>query len=152
MIRTSGVIQEYIPCISVALRVWISPHATWIAYVPSALGCAWALGYFVMRRHRWDWMRDGSLLMLVSILVAPYCWMFDQALAMPALLHGAYVTKSRILLTVLALASVLIDAELVGQIKMASILFLWTAPAWLVWYLLASRGKVATKVGVTSPQ
>ena len=152
MIRTSGVIQEYIPCISVALRVWIDPHVTWIAYVPSALGCAWALGYFVMRRHRWDWMRDGSLLMLVSILVAPYCWMFDQALAMPALLHGAYVTKSRILLTVLALASVLIDAELVGQIKMASILFLWTAPAWLVWYLLASRGNVATKVGVTSPQ
>jgi hypothetical protein len=90
--------------------------------------------------------------MLVSILVAPYCWMFDQALAMPALLHGAYVTKLRILLTVLALASVLIDAELVGQIKMASILFLWTAPAWLVWYLLASRGNVATKVGVTSPQ
>jgi hypothetical protein len=137
MIRTSGVIQEYIPCVSVALREWINPRATWIAYVPSALGCVWALGYFVRRRHSWNWMRDGGLLSLVSILVAPYCWMFDQALAVPALLVGAYVTKSRVLLTVLAFASVLLDAELVGGVKMASFLFLWTAPGWLIWYLFA---------------
>lgn len=149
MIRTSGVIQEYIPCVSVALRVWIWPHATWIAYVPSALGCAWALGYYVMKRHRWDWMRDGGLLVLVSILVAPYCWMFDQALAVPALLHGAYVTRSRILLAALAFTSVLLDAEVVGGIKMASILFLWTAPAWLAWYLLATRGNGVAEVGET---
>jgi len=139
MIRTSGVIQEYIPCVSVALRVWIWPHATWIAYVPSALGCAWALGYYVVRRHKWNWMKDSSLLMLVSILVAPYCWMFDQALAVPALLDGAYVTKSRILLAVLAFSSVLLDAEVIGGIKMASFLFLWTAPGWLIWYLFAGR-------------
>ena len=137
MIRTSGVIQEYIPCISVALRVWIWPHAIWIAYVPSAIGCAWALGYYVVRRHNWNWMKDGGLLMQVSILVAPYCWMFDQSLAMPALLHGAYVTRSRILLAVLAFTSILLDAEVIGGIKMASFLFLWTAPVWLIWYLFA---------------
>jgi len=137
MIRTSGVIQEYIPCISVALRVWIWPHPIWIAYVPSAIGCAWALGYYVVRRHNWNWMKDGSLLMQVSILVAPYCWMFDQSLAMPALLHGAYVTRSRILLAVLAFTSILLDAEVIGGIKMASFLFLWTAPVWLIWYLFA---------------
>ena len=57
---------------------------------------------------------------------------------MPALLHAAYVTRSRVLLTVLAFTSVLIDAELVGGIKMASILFLWTAPAWLAIYLLSN--------------
>jgi len=139
MIRTSGVIQEYIPCLSVAMRVWIWPHATWIAYVPSALGCVWALGYYVMKRHSWNWMRDGSLLMLVSILVAPYCWMFDQSLAVPALLSGAYATRSRILLAVLAFTSVLLDAEVFGGVKAASYLFLWTAPAWLIWYLLAGR-------------
>jgi len=138
MIRTSGVIQEYIPCLSVALRVWISPHWTWIAYVPATIGCAWAFGYFFSKRHNWDWMKDGGLLILVSILVAPYCWMFDQSLAVPALLHAAYVTRSRVLLTVLAFTSVLIDAELVGGIKMASILFLWTAPAWLAIYLLSN--------------
>jgi hypothetical protein len=76
--------------------------------------------------------------MLVSILVAPYCWMFDQALAVPALLQAAYVTRSRVLLAAVALTSVLLDAELVGGIKMASIFFLWTAPAWLLIYLLAN--------------
>ena len=140
MIRTSGVIQEYIPCLSVALRLWINPHFIWIAYVPAAVGCTWALGYFLVRRHEWDWIKDGSLLMLVSILVAPYCWMFDQSLAVPALLHGAYITRRRVLLTVLAFTSILLDAELVGGVKAASFLFLWTQPAWLIWYLIASWG------------
>ena len=140
MIRTSGVIREYIPCLSVALRLWINPHFIWIAYVPAAVGCTWALGYFLVRRHEWDWIKDGSLLMLVSILVAPYCWMFDQSLAVPALLHGAYITRRRVLLTVLAFTSILLDAELVGGVKAASFLFLWTQPAWLIWYLIASWG------------
>jgi hypothetical protein len=148
MIRASGIQKEYIPCLSVALRIWLNPNAMWIPYVPSALGCIWALGYFWVRRRVWDWRKHGSLVMLASILVAPYCWMFDQSLAVPALLQGAYVTRSRMLLTVLAFASVLIDAEVVGGVKMASIFFLWTAPAWLLWYLLAgftARGSQASQ-------
>jgi hypothetical protein len=118
--------------------------------VPATIGCAWAFGYFFSKRHNWDWMKDGGLLILVSILVAPYCWMFDQSLAVPALLHAAYVTRSRVLLTVLAFTSVLIDAELVGGIKMASILFLWTAPAWLAIYLLSNA--TANRLEVSSTQ
>jgi Glycosyltransferase family 87 len=148
MIRVSGIQKEYIPCLSVALRVWLNPDAMWIPYVPSALGCIWALGYFWARRHVWDWLKHGSPLMLASILLAPYCWMFDQSLAVPALLHGAYVTQSRVLLAVLAFSSVLIDAEVVGGVKMGSMFFLWTAPAWLLWYLFAGwnrRGSLASE-------
>jgi hypothetical protein len=137
MMRTYGIEKEFIPCLGIALRFWLSPEATWLQYLPSALGCVWALGYFWPRRHAWDWMRDGSLLMLVSIITAPYCWLFDQALAIPALLYGAYATRSRILLVVLVFASVLIQIELARGIKVQSDFFLWTAPAWLAWYLLA---------------
>jgi hypothetical protein len=147
MIRVSGIQKEYIPCLSVALRVWLSPNAMWVPYVPSALGTIWALGYFWTRRHVWDWSKDGSLLMLVSILVAPYCWMFDQSLAVPALLHGAYVLRSRILLTVLAFSSVLIDIEVIGSVKMGSVFFLWTAPAWLAWYVFACRDRSRSQTG-----
>lgn len=147
MIRNSGIQAEYIPCLSVALRVWLKPNAMWIPYVPPALGCLWALSYFWARRQVWDWSKHGSSLMLASILLAPYCWMFDQSLAVPALLHGAYVTRSRMLLTVLAFISVLIDIELVAGVKMGSILFLWTAPAWLAWYLFAHRAEGRPRVG-----
>lgn len=152
MIRVSGIQSEYIPCLSVALRIWLNPNAMWIPYVPSALGCLWALGYFWSRRHVWNWLKDGSPLMLASILLAPYCWMFDQSLAVPALLHGAYVTRSRILLTVLAFASVLIDIEVIGGVKMGSVYFLWTAPAWLLWYLLACRSAKEPLTGQLATQ
>jgi hypothetical protein len=138
MLRASGIEAEYIPCLSVALRTWINPHAMWIPYVLPASGCVWALGYFWTRRKVWDWNRDGSLLMLVSIVFAPYCWIFDQVLAVPALLQGAYLTRSRVLLTVLAFTSVAVEIELVAGVRIGSVLFLWIAPAWLAWYLFAT--------------
>jgi len=95
------------------------------------------LVYFWRRRAAWDWKIDGSLLMLVSLVAAPYCWLYDQCLAIPALLEGAYATRSRNLLTVLALAILLMDIELVCAVHVISPLYLWTAPAWLAWYLCA---------------
>jgi uncharacterized membrane protein (DUF106 family) len=56
---------------------------------------------------------------------------------MPALLQGAYLTRSRALLVVLAVASLAVEVQLVGGIKVTSAWFLWTVPAWLAWYLLA---------------
>jgi hypothetical protein len=137
MMRASAIDREFIPCLGVVLRLWINPHAAWLQYLPTALGCAWALRYFWVRRYVWDWMDHGSLLMLVSILAAPYSWLFDQALAIPALLRGAYLTRSRALLGALAIASALIQIEMLSPASLASVVNLWTAPAWLAWYLAA---------------
>jgi hypothetical protein len=139
MMRTYGIENEFIPCWSVVLRLWTSPQTIWLQYLLPAVGCSWAVIYFWKRRRTWDWLKDGSVLMLVSILAAPYCWLFDQAVAIPALLHGAYLTGSRILLALLAAASLLIEIEMVCGVKLPSALYLWTAPAWLVWYLMAMR-------------
>jgi len=137
MMRSEGLDTEYIPCLTVVLRLWLSPHAMWLQYVAPALGCAWALGYFWPRRATWDWTRYGNLLVLVSLVAAPYSWIYDGGLAMPALLQGAYLTRSRALLVVLAIASLAVEVQLVGGIKVTSAWFLWTVPAWLAWYLLA---------------
>lgn len=144
MMRTYGLQYEFIPCWSVVLRLWVSPGTLSLQSLLPALGCVWALVYFWKRRHTWDWMKDGSLLMLVSVLAAPYCWVFDQSVAIPALLHGAYLVRSRILLTVLALASLVMEVGLVAGVKLPSPFYLWTAPAWLAWYLFAAAaiGKV----------
>ena len=90
--------------------------------------------------------------MLVSIIVAPYSWLYDQALAIPALLQGAYATRSRNMLIVLALLSVLIELALLGIVWKPTTLYtwtLWSAPAWLVWYCCATanRSKQAEEVG-----
>jgi hypothetical protein len=148
MMRTTGAVSEHVPCLSVMLRLWLSPQTMWFTYLPAALGCAWALGYFWIRRHAWDWMKHGSPLMLVSLLTAPYSWVYDGCLAIPALLQGAYLTRSKTFLVVLAFASLLVEVELIGGIKIFSALYLWTAPAWLAWYLCATGIKGTQAEGI----
>jgi hypothetical protein len=140
--RSSGIENEYIPCLSYLLRDWLSPHSIWLQYLPAVLGCAWALAYFWFRRHAWEWINNGSPLMIVSVLVAPYSWIYDQGLVIPALLRGAFLARSRNLLIALAFLSALVEIALLRSIKYPTAMALWTywsAPAWLVWYLFANR-------------
>jgi hypothetical protein len=141
MMRTAAIQNDRIPCLSVALRFRVAPQTAWFTYMPIALGCIWALGYFWTRRHTWDWMKNGSLLMLVALLTTPYSWVYDDCLVVPSLLQGAHVTRSRAMLTVLAFASVVMSAELLFGVTIPTSFFLWTAPAWLAWYLFATSIK-----------
>ncbi len=140
MVRVARIEWEFIPCVAVLLRAWISQKSIWIQYVPAAIACIWALWYYWTRRDKWNWMTNGSLLMLVSIVAAPYSWLFDQALAIPALLQGAYFTRVRNLVILLALLSAFVEIAMLCNIWKSSAVYLWTlwaAPAWLIWYLLA---------------
>lgn len=105
--------------------------------MPAILGCLWALVYFWPRRHRWDWLEHGSLLMLVSLLVAPFGWIFDQSLAIPAILFAAVRTPSRAVIAGLAILYLLLEIQIVSPFPLASAAYLWPAPAWLIWYLFA---------------
>lgn len=134
--RTSVVTREFTPCLGDLLRDSIQPTAEWLAFVPAILGCLWALVYFWPRRHRWDWLEQGSLLVLVSLLVAPFGWIFDQSLAIPAILFAVARTPSRAAISVLALIYILIELQLV-HFDLHSAAYLWPAPAWLIWYLFA---------------
>ena len=85
-------------------------------------------------------MEHGSLLVLVSVLVAPYTWFTDQAILLPALFGGVYLTRSRTVITTLALASAIIEvANFRGIPVLHSAFYIWTAPAWLAWYLYATK-------------
>jgi Glycosyltransferase family 87 len=142
MMRTSGVAREFIPCVSDLMRIWFPPHAVWQEYVLALLASIWAIDYYWKRRANWSWTTDGSLLILVSLVAAPYSWLSDQALVLPALLHGVYVTRSRNLVNILALLSTLIEAFLFFNLGHPAAFYYWTiwaAPAWLAWYLLAMR-------------
>lgn len=137
MMRSPAVENEFIPCLANALRHWLHLQPTWPQYLPAALACLWALVYFWRRRTTWNWLTHGSPLVLVSLVAAPYCWFYDQCLAIPALMDGAYATRNRHLLTALACMILGSDIQL-GFVKIISPLWLWTAPAWFIWYLYAS--------------
>jgi hypothetical protein len=151
MIRISGIEEQFIPCVGVALRLWVNPQSRLLQYLPAIAGCTWGVVWYWRKRGSWDWKSDGNLLMLVSLASAPYCWLFDQALAIPALLFGAYVTRSRVLLAALALGSVAIEAALIMGVKLPSPLFVWTAPLWLCWYLLATALRKSPVSDATAP-
>jgi hypothetical protein len=146
MVASRRIDRISIPCLSIVLRNRIGPE---FQYLPAALACAWAVVYFKKHRGEWDWVHHGSLLMLVSVVVAPYSWFMDQAILIPAILHGAYCAQQRSI-AVLALASAVIELQLLrGVPLLTSSFYLWTAPAWLAWYLWAdnypekgSRGSV----------
>jgi hypothetical protein len=130
-----------IPCLSVLLRQHVG-HTHWLQYLPAAAGCAWAIVYFRKHRAEWNWLHHGSMLMLVSILVAPYTWFMDQVILIPAVLHGAYATRSRGSIAVLALASAIIEIQILrGVPLLKSSFYLWTSPAWLAWYLWATKAQ-----------
>ena len=123
-----------------ALREAMWPHNLSVQCLPVGLGCVWALYYFVRHRREWSWLEYGPLLILVSVLVSPYTWLMDQVIVMPALLQAVYRTRARLLFGALGLASALIEiAALRGLPLLHSDFYLWTAPGWLVWYLLARR-------------
>lgn len=136
MLRSPLVENEFIPCLADALHHWLWPRLPAMRYLPAALACAWALAYFWRRRNGWNWTSNGGLLMLVSLLLAPYCWLYDQCLAIPALLDAAYLTRARGVIPVLSLMILVADFQLCG-VKVISPWWLWTAPAWLAWYVLA---------------
>ena len=63
----------------------------------------------------------------------------DQAVLIPAILRGAYQTRSRTLIAVLALMSAIIEVGILSKVPLLhSNFYLWTAPAWLAWYWIVT--------------
>jgi hypothetical protein len=149
--RTSVITREFTPCLGDLLRDRINPSAEWIAFIPALLGCIWALAYFWPRRHSWDWLENGSPLMLVSLIVAPFGWIFDQSLALSAVLYAVSRNASQTMLSVLALIYMLIEIQIVSHFDLHSAFYIWVAPAWLVWYLFARASARHAPVQTVAP-
>jgi hypothetical protein len=151
--HSSGISAQPVPCFGVLLRKLIDPNAQALVFVPALVGSAWALGYFWPRRASWDWIENGSVLMLVSIVAAPYCFLFDQSLALPALLFAAARTPSRRMLAVLA--GIYLLVEIVPFFHFGPTTFfyswLWQAPAWLAWYAAARRSSQHQPAALAQP-
>jgi len=136
MMRNGGALNEVVPRLGAELRLLISPNTVWIQFVPEMAACIWAAWYFWTRRAEWNWMDHGLLLLLVGAVCTPYGFLPDESLLLPAILAGVFRSRELKLplwpVGVLAVAEVL---ELGVGATIVSPAYLWTAPAWLVWYL-----------------
>lgn len=138
--RGEHIENEFIPALSVVFRLAI--HRDWwiLQFVPMFAGLVWAIVYFWRRRESWEWVRHGPLLAAVGVLVAPYAWMTDETLALPAVLIGLYAlqrTGRSIVPYAIAACAGLI--EVLFTVPPGSGFYLWTAPTWVAWYVYATR-------------
>ena len=133
--RTSIITREFTPCFGNLLRDKINPAAEWLAFIPAIIGSVWGLAYYWPRRRSWDWLRHGNPLMLVSLLVTPFGWIFDQTLAIPAIIWASR-TASKMMLSILAIIYLAIEVQ-INRSELHSVAYLWIAPAWIAWYVLA---------------
>lgn len=130
----------FIPCLSGLLRLAIDRNAAWIQALPACVGCGWALWYFWSRRERWSWTNHGLLLLIVSLMVAPYAWFTDESILLPAVLCGLYqASDARRSLVPFGCIAGAAMVEVLAGVPLPSGFYLWTVPAWLAWYIYATR-------------
>lgn len=145
MMRASALELETFPTASELFRLFISPNADWLLFVPSAVATLWGLWYYSQHRHQWDWAAHGMLIMLVTILASPYGWFTDEVVLLPCLIFALNLPQRRknavwILLAanVAAFAVTQIGANRSG-FALESPFLVWTPIAWLAWFLYATH-------------
>jgi hypothetical protein len=142
MMRSNPVLDNLPLTVSVAVRFLVDRNAKWIEFLGEAGGCIWAIWYFWRRRERWDWMSEGLVVLLASIACTPYSWYTDQAVVFPAV--AAALEASKRPAWALGLFAAIAGAGLISimaDISLTSGFYVWTAPAWLLWYLYAKRDR-----------
>jgi len=154
MMRSMQVAEWPVPTLSRWLSASLDPGANWLPFLPVVIGIIWGAWYFFRCRSDWIWQDQGLILLIVSVGCSPYAWLTDEALLLPALLIGACRAQASgrpLLLLAVILGAEL--CELLGGIGMTSQGYLWTAPAYLVWYLYATRkaGRVERSVSTAAP-
>jgi Glycosyltransferase family 87 len=132
MAANDGIQTEFIPTLSGLLRFSLDRHAFLIQFVPAGIACGWAIWYFYKDHRNWDWIERGPLLILVSLVVSPYAWFTDQAIALAAILPliGKYPRSTEALLIPMSLASL----AMVFMPSLHSQVHAWMSFMWIGWY------------------
>ncbi|HEX8042975.1 glycosyltransferase family 87 protein [Candidatus Deferrimicrobium sp.] len=75
------------PTFGSLLRLLFGPGRTWMQFVPMGIGIFWLGLYWMRYRVDWLWADRISLLLLVSVVTAPFGWPFDQVVLIPAVMQ-----------------------------------------------------------------
>jgi hypothetical protein len=152
MMRAENMLNEHVATLSSTLRFLVDPDATWLQFLPCVAACSWAIWYFWTHRDRWRWINEGLLVLLVSAMCTPYGWFFDESVLLPAVLVGVFrARQSRRSLLPIALVAGAALVEMNMSPKLISPAYLWTTPAWLLWFVFASSADKPSRKSINEP-
>jgi hypothetical protein len=142
MMKEQRLIDDFVPTLSVAGQRLVGAHQVWLRFVPDAAACIWAAWYFRDRRHCWNLTREGMVTLLVSFLCAPYGFFFDESILLPAVLFGVLRAREhRRSPWPILVAGTIALIECVRFVPVTSLFYLWTTPAWALWYFYATGNR-----------
>jgi hypothetical protein len=131
------------PTFGSLLRLLFGPERTWMQFVPMGAGIFWLGLYGLRHRAEWLWADRISVLLLVSVVTAPFGWSFDQVVLIPALLQATIqmsaTSRGRIVYGAIIPYLAINIAAFAIRIRITDFWQLWLAPVLLIWYLLVQR-------------
>lgn len=126
------------PTLGTVLRLLLNEDRFALQFLALLPGLVWLVPYALRHRSHWNWAERLPLLLLVSMLTAPYgAWPFDLVLLLvPIVQVAARVSDRRAAFVYLAIDGVA-AALLAGEVEYLG--FIWMTPALLLAYLALRR-------------
>jgi hypothetical protein len=144
MLRDAAIGNEFIPALSGVLRLLFFPRRFWVQFVPTAIALLWGTWFYWRHRSTWDWRDHGLTLMVVSVLAAPYAWMTDEVVLLPAILQAALwlyaadgrtSVKTRFVITGFACLNLLLLLIVAAKVPFATGIYFWSSLVWFSWFV-----------------
>jgi len=131
------------PTFGSLLRLLFGPERTWMQFVPMVPGIFWLGLYGLRHRAEWLWTDRISVLLLVSVVTAPFGWPFDQVVLIPAVLQATiqlFATNRGRIVYVAILSYLAVNmAAFAIHGRFSNFWQLWFVPVLLILYLLVQR-------------
>jgi hypothetical protein len=146
MVRTAAIQYEFIPALSGVVRLIFFRRFFCVQFLPMAAAVGWSLHFYRRNRFTWNWRYHGPALLVISVLTAPYAWITDEAILLPAILQGViwvYAAKdklklrSQLIIFVFASLNGLLLLLLRAKIPFATGIYFWSSLLWASWYWYA---------------
>ena len=144
---TGGPSDWATPSLGGYLRLLVGVERYWLQFVSLGIGLPWSVWYWIRRRTDWGWERNLPIVLMASIITAPYGWTYDQVVLIPLLIQvaiwGRNVCTSgqrKLLLigyAVVNLGILILRTEAVGMCN--EILYGWVAPLTMIVYMILRR-------------
>jgi hypothetical protein len=137
--------MEFVSGLGGLLRLTFGTAVTWLQFAPLAVAVLWVFVPWRRYHGNWDWGEQLPVLMLGSLIGAPYGWTFDQPVLMVPLLRAAVSMVKRI-------RPMIVIGAVAGNLVMAAMLFagfsdqwfLWSVPLWMFLYAATLRTEKRT--------
>jgi len=156
MMFNSYVITQYLSAtMADSPLVWMTPtfgsllrwllgfERKWLVFIPMMAGIFWLGLYGLRHRLDWLWVDRIPLLLLVSVVSAPFGWSFDQVVLIPVLLQAMIqlfdTSRGRIVYCAIVTYLAINIAAFAIHARFNDFWQLWLAPVLLIWYLLTQR-------------